>query len=199
MAQDDARLGRWRVVDRRIESRSARERHAKRAEVVGRDVQRRHTRRRRRRSGVCSPNWLESLVHPVMAMPSIGVAQRLIVRIGPLFERPLAGFGAERTEREHQEFGQPVRVDAARRRRDRATEGRERDERAHANAERDDADQRERPVLGERPCGMHQVAADRVERASRTRAVEPPLNVAIIDHFLHCRGQTPSSARLSQR
>ena len=161
MAQDDARLGRWRVVDRGIESRSARERHAKRAEVVGRDVQRRHTRGRRvvrsRRAelaGLPGP--------PRDGHADIGVAQRLIIRIGPLFERPLAGFGAERTEREHQELGQPVGVDDARRRRDHAGEGRERDQPSHANTERDDADQREPPVLGERPCGMSQVASDRV-------------------------------------
>ena len=164
MAQDDARLGRWRVVDRGIETRSARERHAKRAEVVGRHVQRRHTRGRLRlvRSRLAELAGLPG--PPRDGHAGIGVAQRLIVRIGPLFERPHAGFGAERTEREHQELGQPVGVDAARRRRDRAGEGRERDERAHADAERDDADQRERSVLGERPCGMSQVASDRMER-----------------------------------
>ena len=59
VAHDDARLGRWRVVDRGIESLPARERHAECAEVVGRHVQRRHTRRWRRRpaSGVAELRW----------------------------------------------------------------------------------------------------------------------------------------------
>ncbi len=168
IAQYDARLGRWRVVDRGIESRSARERNAKSAEVVGRHVQRRHTMGRRV-VGSLLPGLAGIQGPPRDGHAGFGVAQRLIVRIGPLFERPLAGFGAKRTEREHQEFRQPARIDAARRRRDRASEGRERDQRSHADTERDDAYQREPPVLGERPCGMSQVAADRMERIQTAR------------------------------
>ena len=69
VAQDDPRLRRRRVVDRRIESRSARERHAEGAEVVGRHVQRRHPLGRRARPPPGAPNSLESLVQPVTAMP----------------------------------------------------------------------------------------------------------------------------------
>ena len=90
MAQDDARLARRLVVDRGIEAGAARERHAKRVEVVGRDVQHRHTR------GPC-PFRIRlaediGLVHPPREVHAgIGVPQCLIIRIRPLLERPHTG------------------------------------------------------------------------------------------------------------
>ncbi len=167
MAHNDPRLGRRRVVDRGIKTWSARERRAKSVEVVGRDVQRGHTGGRRLLVRSLRAELAGLQTPPRDGHADIGVPQCLIIRIGPPFERPLAGFGAKRTEREHQEFGQPVSIDAARRRRDHASEGRERDDGSHANAERDDADQRERALLGERPYGTSQVASDRMERIQR--------------------------------
>ncbi len=164
VAHDDARLGRWRVVDRGIKSPPARQRHAEGAEVVGRDVQRRHTRRRRLLVRSLPAELAGFPGPPRDGHPDISLPQRLIIRIGPPFERPLAGFGTKRTEREHEELDKPVGVDDARRRRDHASEGCERDDGPHANAERDDADQRERALPGERPYRMGQVASDRKGR-----------------------------------
>ena len=39
-------------------------------------------------------------------MPILAVAQRLEIRVRPLFHRPFAGFLAERALREHEELGQ---------------------------------------------------------------------------------------------
>ena len=115
MAQDDARLARRLVVDRGIEAGAARERHAKRVEVVGRDVQHRHTRGPCRfRIGLAEHIGLLDPPRDVHA--GIGVPQCLIVRIRPLFERPHTGLDAERPLREHQDFGEPAGIDAARRR-----------------------------------------------------------------------------------
>ena len=163
VAQDDARLGRWRVVDCGVKTGSAGERHAKRAEVAGRDVECGDARRGLRLIRGLRPELAELPGPPRQAHAGIGIPQRLIVRVRPPFERPDAGPGPEGTDREHEELGQALGIDAARRRRDRAIEGHECDERTHADAERHDADQRERPLLDERPDGMRQVAPDRME------------------------------------
>ncbi len=150
VAQDDARLGRGFVVDRGIESLTARQRHAERAEVVGRDEQGRHARRRL----VVRGRHAELARVPAPAgdgHADVGIAQRLVIRIGPRFDRPLSGFGAERTKRKDEELDQPRGVDDARRSREHSNERQQADHSADADTERDDADQREAPVLEEGP------------------------------------------------
>ena len=137
----------------------ARERHAERAEVVGRDVQRLHTRGRRLvRSS--ARRFRKFAGPPRDGHAGFGCGATPDSPDRTTFDRPLAGFRSERTDREHQEFGQPDGVDAARRRRDHASRRSRARPSSHANAERDDADQRENSILGERPCGMSQVAGD---------------------------------------
>ena len=80
--------------------------------------------------------------------------------VRPSFQRPHAGFLAQRTLWQDQDLHQPVGVDATRLSRNGAAEGGQRHDRAHADAERDDADQREGPLLGERAHGMHQIAPE---------------------------------------
>jgi hypothetical protein len=162
VAHHHPRLGRRHVVDRGLESRPAGERHAKRAEVVRRDVQRRHSRRRRVVRGGRAD--LAGISDPARkGHPGIGLPQGLVIGIRPSLECPHAGFGAEGTHRQHQELDEAVGIDAARRRRDPAGEGGERDDRSHADAERDDAHQRERPIFCERSGNMREIASQRAD------------------------------------
>ena len=89
-----------------------------------------------------------------------------------------------------------------------ASEGHQRDERPHANAERDDADQRERSLLGERPYGVSQVACDRngahPERSTGGKrwCIESVRDPPVINFTLQitlCKRRTSGRVRLNTK
>lgn len=134
VAHDHACPGRGPIVDRGVEARTARERHAEGAEVVRGDEERRDAWRRLA-VGCGRADLARSLAPSRDGQARLALTERLVVRVGPLFEGRFPGLGAKRAVGEDQQLDQPGRVDAPCGRGDGAPECGERDERAGADAE----------------------------------------------------------------